>query len=441
LRIATGGNPTIAFARARVDEAYARVDQAQLLWIPNLDVGGAYLQHDGNIQNAAGLVFNTDKTALTLFGGPTLRVGTSDALFAPLIARRLAAAQDAASQAVSNNIQLDVALAYLDLLQAYSQLAINADLLARDAEVLRLATVASTPGVDLARTGADLPRVQTEYQLRLQDRLTIRGQIRLASSRLARLLVLQPTVGLVPADPAVVPITLIPDDSPLDQLITQAVQNRPELAESRALIAAGEVRVRQARLDPLLPRLEVTYYGADFGGGRDGFVGDFRARGDGTAQAVWTLQNFGLGNRAEVRVRNIQLTEANLHAQAVQAQVADEVNQAVQIAQVRRQAMASAQQAIQRAIEMFDRLYVISFGMTGRDNLLNTVEPLLAIQALAQARTQYLNYVMDYNRAQFQLFAAVGTPPIQAPPKSVGVPMEVSPVPVPYARPMDKVDR
>ena len=433
LRIANGNNPTIAFARAQIDEAYVRIEQAHLLWIPNLDMGAIYLRHDGNIQNATGLVFPTSKSALTLFGGPTLRVETADALFAPLIARRLAAAQEANSRAVSNDIQLNVALAYLDLLQAYGQLAINADILARDAEVLRRAEVADR--TQLSKTGADLPRIQTEYQLRLQERITIRGQIRVASSRLARLLLLQPMVGLVPADPSVVPITLIPEEQPIDQLIGQALMNRPELAESRAIIAASEVRLRQAHLAPLLPHFEVTYYGADFGGGLNSTVANFRGRGDGTAQAVWTLQNFGLGNRAETKLRRVQVNEANLHAQEVLAQVSDEVNRAVQIALARREALSAAQESIKRAVEMYRRLDVIAFGMTGPKKELESLEPLLAIQALAQARSQYLNYLLDYNRAQFQLFAAVGSPPIESPSKPAVVPIEVSPVPTTYVPP------
>ena len=433
LRVANGGNPTIAFARARIDEAYVRLEQAQLMWIPNFEMGTVYLRHDGNIQNATGVVFETSKSSLTLFGGPTLRIGTSDAFFAPLIARRLVEAQAANSRAVTNDIQLNVALAYLDLLQGYGQLAINADILARDREVLRRAAVADQ--TQLAKTGADLPRIQTEYQLRLQERISIRGQIRVASSRLARLLLLQPAVGLVPADPALVPLTLIPEDKPIGELIGQALMNRPELAASQALIAASEVRLRQARLDPLLPRLEVSYYGADFGGGQDSSVNNFRARGDGTAQAVWSLQNFGLGNLAQTKLRRVQVNEANLHAREVQAQVGDEVNQAVQIALARREALAAGQEAIEQAVEMFRRLDIIAFGMTGPKKELESLEPLLAIQALAQARGQYLNSVLDYNRAQFQLFAAVGLPPLEAPPKAAVVPVEVSPVPTVYVPP------
>jgi outer membrane protein TolC len=433
LRIADAANPTINFARARVDEAYAAVRQAELKWVPDFDIGVIYLRHDGNIQNAAGIVFDTNKSSLTLFGGPTLRVATSDALFAPLIARRLAAAQDAATRAVTNNVQLTVALAYLDLLQAYGQLAVNADVLARDDEILRLAEIADIN--KLAKTGADLARMQTEHRLRLEERITLRGQVRVACSRLARLLLLQPGIGLVPADPALAPITLIPEDAPLDVLIGQALSNRPELAESQALVAASQVRLRQSRLDPLLPKLELTYYEADFGGGQTSFVGDFRSRGDGTASAYWELKNLGLGNIAENRVRAAQLSQANFRALEVQAQVTDEVNQAAQIALARREALGPAQEAIRHAVDAFRSLDVYARNTISGKNKLESIEPLLAVQALAQARSQYLNYVIDYNRAQFQLLAAVGAPPIDAPSMASPVPLQVSPVPSAYVPP------
>jgi outer membrane protein TolC len=433
LRVADSANPTIAFARARVEEAFGVLRQAEVTWLPNLDMGAAYFRHDGNIQNALGNIFPTSKSSLAVFGGTSLTVATSEVLFAPLIARRLVAAQEAASQAVTNDIQLRVALAYLDLLQAYSQLAVNADLLARDEVVLQRAKVADD--TQLFKSGADYPRIRTEYQGRLQERVVIRGAIRVASSRLARLLLLQPTVALVPAEPAVLPITLIPEDGPIEPLIDQALQYRPELAESRALIAASEARLRQSRLEPFLPHLGVSYYGGTFGGGRNDFMGDFRGRGDGTVQAVWELRNFGLGNIAETRVRRAQVTEANLHALEMQALVADEVNSAVQVARARREELTHAQEAIRQAMEMFRRLDLISFGMTGKQKELESLEPLLAIQALAQARAQYLGAVMDYNRAQFQLFAAVGIPPLGLPPRSAVVPLEVPPAPPTYVPP------
>src|SRR5207244_2716899 len=51
LRLANASNPTIAVAREAVQAAYARLQQARVVWLPNLEGGPAYLHHDGRIQN------------------------------------------------------------------------------------------------------------------------------------------------------------------------------------------------------------------------------------------------------------------------------------------------------------------------------------------------------------------------------------------------------
>ena len=436
LRIADAGNPTIALARARVDEAYGRVQQAQLLWLPDLQAGTAYFRHDGEIQNSTGVVFQTSKSNASAIGGALLQVDSGEALFAPLIARRLAEAQAAASRAVNNNIQLDVALAYLELLRAYGQLAVNADLLARDRDVLRRTQEATK--VQLAKTGADINRAETEVQLRLAERITLKGRVRVASSRLARLLLLQPTIALIPSEPVVVPVILVQETAPADDLIDVGLMTRPELEEGRSLVAASQTQLRQAKLQPLLPQLQVYYESGVFGGGQDASMSNFNGRGDGGAAAVWDLSNLGLGNLALNRVRSTQVREADLHVLEVQAQVSDEVNSAVQIARARREVLDSAQEAVRQAVEMFRKLDLLSFGMTGPKKELDTLEPLLALQELAQARIQYLNAVIDYNVAQFQLYTAMGRPSADALPKACAAPVSVPTVPAPYQPPKDR---
>ena len=59
----------------------------------------------------------------------------------------------------------------------------------------------------------------------------------MSSARLARLLLLKPTVDLVPADPAV-PVIVVPTGNTLDDLVTTARANRPDLAAQRAFLAA-----------------------------------------------------------------------------------------------------------------------------------------------------------------------------------------------------------
>ena len=98
-----------------------------------------------------------------------MRFETADALFGPLIARKLVQAQTAASQAVTDEVQLNVALTYLDLLRVYGALAINADMLARAEDILSKAAAADEQGV--SRTKADVTRARTEVSLRQDDQV------------------------------------------------------------------------------------------------------------------------------------------------------------------------------------------------------------------------------------------------------------------------------
>src|SRR5207244_13039362 len=64
-------------------------------FLPNLQTGPAYVRHDGLLQNSSGLVFPVSKWNFFEGGGAVLSVETSEALFAPLVARRLVEAQTA----------------------------------------------------------------------------------------------------------------------------------------------------------------------------------------------------------------------------------------------------------------------------------------------------------------------------------------------------------
>jgi outer membrane protein TolC len=412
LRLANAGNPTIALARERIQEAAARLRQAEVLWLPNLQGGPTYLRHDGQIQNATGFVFNTNKQAFSILGGADLSVNPAEAIFGRLIARRLLDATRASAQAVTQDLQLEVASTYLDLLRVYGMLAINADTLSKAEEMLHAAEAASRRG--LGKTGADPNRARTERDLRKQERIDLEGQAATVSARLAQLLLLEPTVDLRPVESAVLPITLVPDDAPLEELIATGLLNRPELAESRALVAAAITRWRQARVGPFIPRLDVSYFAGDFGGGINSQMSHFDGRGDALVQATWTLRNFGLGDRAEAQARRSQYRQASLHIVEVQAQVGAEVTAAAKQARAHLRTWQTSEEAVHQAEEMWRKLRKLAFMVGMPAPQYDPIEPLLAEQALDQARKQYLTEVIEYNRAQFRLYTAMGRPPLEA---------------------------
>jgi outer membrane protein TolC len=336
----------------------------------------------------------------------------------------LVQAQAGASRTVRDEVQLDVALTYLDLLRVHGALAINADILAKAQKMARDAENARKAGKSL--TGADINRALAELNLRQQERIDLEGQAAVVSARLAQLLLLEPTVDLRPGDPAVLPIVLIPEDGvPLEELVATGLLNRPELAESRSLVAAAVTRLRQSRLSPLLPRLEVSYTAGTFGGGINEEIRNFASRGDGTAQAVWELPGLGAGYLARTRVQQSLVNQANLHVVEVEAQVAAEVTAAWKVALSRRRSLDSAQEAVSQAQEVWRKLQELAERIGLTRGGYHPLESLLAEQALAQARSQYLTEVIEYNKAQFRLYRAIGQPPLEALPRATASPVDV----------------
>ena len=125
----------IAFAQASVEEAAARLQNAQVLWLPNLNVGTDYYHHNGTDQSTDGTIILDDKSAFAAGGGATLNFGVTDAIFRPLADRQELAARESDLQTARNNALLEVALAYFDVQQARGTLAGTLDAVAK-AEVL-----------------------------------------------------------------------------------------------------------------------------------------------------------------------------------------------------------------------------------------------------------------------------------------------------------------
>jgi outer membrane protein TolC len=417
LHLVNAANPTIALARERVAEAYAAQKQADVLWLPNLWLGAnpnaptflpTFLHHDGYIQNSSGTVFFTDKNNFFLGAGASLSVSLADAIFAPRFARDLTAAAQARAQAVTNDIQLEVSLAYLDLLHAYGALAINREAIDKTEEMLKAAESAFKNG--LGKTGADANRARTEVQLRRQERLVRQEEAARASARLAQLLLLDPCADLLPADQAVLPIALVPLDCCCDDLIATALMNRPELAEDRALIAAALKRWREAKYRPLIPFVQAFYWGGSFMGGNP-TINVTNTREDVTAQVGWELRNLGFGDLYRAKEMRSRYNQAQLRLIEEQARVSAEVTVAMKAVRQREQAVREAQVGVRNAEEMWRKLRAIAFGVGLPARQYDPLEPLLAERALVEARTLYLDHVIEYNRNQFRLYWALGQPP------------------------------
>jgi outer membrane protein TolC len=429
LRLAGARDLDIAIARQQVCRAIADLQQARALWLPSIFLGPTWYRLDGQVQAIDGKVMTVSRSSLFVGGlassanlYPAAPPGSgfppmtglfsilrfSDAIFLPMAARRVVAASQADLRAATNDAVLAASEVYFNLLRASGLLAIEREAVA-NADVLAEITSAFT------RSGAGLEadhrRILTELARRRNAVEDAVGQFEVTSANLVQLLVLDPNRVLAPIEPAETVIRLIPDEIPLDDLIVQGLHKRPELASAQDLVQATLLRLKQARLRPLVPSLAFSYAGGGFGGGPNAFFGNFGSRGDATISLFWELQNLGFADRAIARHSQAEHRAAALRLLKVENQVAEEVVAAykARLAALRR--MKQAAPSVAEALESL-RLNQINIRRgAGLQGATRPIEVLQPIQALVQARVDYLDAVLAHNRAQFRLYRALGHPP------------------------------
>ena len=406
IRLVDANSPAVSIAQARVREAQARLARAEVQWLPNLSAGVAYNRFDGQTQNQSGAVFGVSRSNLFAGGGPSLALDLSEAIYRPLIERQQTSAEQLRAQAVYLGSELDAVLAYLDLLQVYSSIEINADTMSKAESMLTAAENAKEAKLD--RTAGDVNRAKAEVLFRRIERIELIGKTGAASARLGKLLLLEPNVKLIPADAAVVPVNLIDPSSTIDELVSTAIRNRPDLAAMRNLIGAAWANVRKQEEGPRLPKLGVTNQTGAFGGGLNSDLGNFDSRNALSAQLFWELKNLGFGNRYEINERKAILSQARMQLVESQARACAEIVEVAQSAGAKYESLTLAEQAIQQATELYRINKEGTLNVVDTKNLFDALRPLQAIQTLNQARQNYLNSIVEYNRAQFRLYTLVG---------------------------------
>ncbi len=415
----TGANALdIQIADERVRTASAQLDRAKVLWLPNLNIGADYFRHDGQIQDIVGNVFTTSRSSLLLGAGPQAVVSTADAVFAPLAARQVARATQFDAQASRNDTTLSVAVAYFNVQQARGEVAGAAESLRR-AEDLVARTEKLAP--DLA-PGLEINRARTEAARRRQAVETAYERWQVASADLTRLLRLQPGTLVEPAEEPSLAVALIDPAAPLDELVAIGLTHRPELASYQAVVQAALVRVKQEKRRVLYPTLAARGGGSNtpglaggyFGGGVNDFMGNFGPRFSVDLQAVWEVQNLGLGNRAQVREREADGRRALLELLRTQDVVTAEVVQAQAQAARAAKRVKAAEDGVANAAATAEK-NLQGLGQTKRagEQLILVFRPqeaVAAVAALDQAYRDYYQAVGDHNRAQFRLYRALGHP-------------------------------
>jgi outer membrane protein TolC len=415
LALTQGQNPRVAFAQAQIAQAFAQYDQASVLWLPSLRGGMNYNKHEGRIQDVIGSNIETSRGAM--FGGlgagavgaaspavPGVYVQfhLADAIHQPRIRSAGLAASQQLGAAALNDALLETALAYLALLDALQRKAIAAETLQNGQ------SLADITG-HFARTGAgnlaDADRAAAALALLKNEVARADEAIAVATARLNQQFSTDPTIVLAPQEPAVVPIELVQLDAGIADLVGIGLANRPELAASRALVGEAVNRLRREQNAPWLPSVVLGLSYGSFGAGLGGNIENGGDRFDFDGVAYWELRNLGFGERAARDNAGALVKQARMREVEMLDSVAREIVEAHAQVVARRGQIATAQGAITAARQSYERNLERIRNVQGLP-----IEALQSIQALDQARREYLRTVVDYNQAQFRLHRALGWP-------------------------------
>ncbi|QDT12513.1 TolC family protein [Stieleria marina] len=422
LSMVGGQHPAVGVARWRTQQAYAELEQAKVLWLPSIQIGFSFHHHDGNYQASDGQIVDVNRNSFqyglgagatgagtTTQPGLVARFHLADAIFQPKIACAIAGARQHSANAVVNRQLLEVALSYLDLLDAHQEARIIGESQLRTDNLAKVTADFAEAGEGLQ---SDADRMQTEAMLTKNRAMEIQAAISLASARLAQAISLNSHADIVPMDVTVLPLELTAVSADKSSLISTGLSTRPELRESKALVAAACEAHRRERYAPFVPSVLLGYSGGGFGGGLGNRTNDVDGRYDFDAVVTWEIRNLGLGERAARRRTTARLQQARFETLNVMDQIAREISESSSQIPFRRQQMQITQQAITLAQASYERnLERINDG----EGL--PLEVLQSATALEQAQRAYLDAIMSYNQAQFRLQWALGWP-ITAPPLS-----------------------
>jgi outer membrane protein TolC len=400
LRLAGAQNVDVQIAQERLNEARAAEESTQMAFFPWVVAGAGYKAHNGSVQTVEGNIITTDKQAYNV--GPTvgIQLDLGDALYKRLAARQLTKAAEHGAESQHRQSVLEAAETYFDLCKAQANATVAGEALRTSKEYKDQVGNAVKAGVafkgDELRAHTQLKRYELLEQQAAEQR-------RVAAARLAQVLNLDGKVNLTPSPRDLVPLKLAPSGGSTSALVSQALANRPEVKQGAALSDAAETGARGARLGPLVPSLGAQVFGGGLGGGVGSDAGDFGGSGDYQITLGWRIGPGGLFDRSRIRAAESRAKQADLLIEKISDMITREVVESFERVKLLRQQLTISKDGVaaaQEALKLARERKEFAVGIV--------LETLQSEQDVTKARLDYVNTVMELNKAQYRLKAAVG---------------------------------
>jgi len=402
LRLAGAQNLDVQLARNAVDEAHANYASAVERFLPALVPSASYLRHTGRDQAVDGSLVDVPKHSDTAGAYLTAQIPVGDAIFTALQTHQLVAASDAGATAQERDSGLAAAQQYFDLVSARALVDVVNDALSISQSYEQQLNEAVRIGIAFK---GDAFRVQTQTQRLQLDLARAKQQQRLAAARLVQTLHLEPLLELIPAEREPAPLALADLNTSPTEMIRTALENRPELARSTALIAAAEQSRRGAIYGPLIPTIGGQAFAGEFNGGPGNTTANGGPRQDYAVGLSWKVGPGGLFDWGRIRASGAKLTAAELSDEKLRDQIRREVVDGYTQVQ-----------------SLFEQLRLARLNLSSAEETLRltrhrkelgvgiVLEDIQAQQELLKARSDYLAIVTQLNQQQYGLMRSVGAP-------------------------------
>lgn len=400
LRLAGAQGIDVEIAEARSREARAAAESSTWALFPTISPGVGYRNHTGQAQSFAGPVSEVGKESVTAGATLFLSLDIGEAMYRRLAAQQSAKAAEHGLAAQRQQTILQATLAYFDLTKSHHAVALLEDSVKTAKEYQ--AQIGKAVQLGLAFKGDELRAAAQVSRLELKLRQA-QDQRRADAARLAQLLRLRITEGLLPADDRPLPLTLVDSRRKLDELVKGALAKRPELMEAGALHEAAHHQDDAAKHAPLYPTLGAQVFAGGLGGSASSARRDFANSTDTYVTLSWKIGAGGLfdsarATGAEARLRQTQLAETKTRDEIVR-----QVVEAQSHVGYLRQQLKIAEEAIRLA----EQGYKLS--LARKEFAVGIVlEALQSQQDLIQARLDYAATVGELNKAQAKLKTAAG---------------------------------
>jgi outer membrane protein TolC len=400
LRLASARNLDVQIARHRLDQAKANHTSAVEQFFPWITPGAGFNRHEGNIQAVDGTILDVDKQSYTAGVAFTAQVNVGDAIYKSLASKQLIHAAGHGLESQQQDSALLAAQDYYDLAKAKAVVDVIHEALKISQEYQK--QIHEAVGIGIAFKGDEL-RVQVQTEQYLIALRRAQEQQRVVAARLAQHLHLDATVELVPEAADLAPLTLVETNTPLGTLVERALQARPELKQNQELAAAARETKNGAVYGPLIPSLGAQAFVGGLGGGKNDSTSDFGHFEDYFVGLGWRIGPGGLFDVGRIRASRAQLEIARLATEKVQDDI---VRQVVENRT--------------RSQSLFDQLATSRQNLATASDLLRltrerkqygvgvVLEDIQAQQDLVRARSDYLNAVAEYDKAEFALSWVIG---------------------------------